>query len=76
MAAVDEIKKQALSLGVIDRASLVELLLGSLPPVSQEWSEADELAEAERRESEIKSRRVQTIHNGEFWRCIEVRCGK
>ena len=33
VTAVDEIKKQILALGLKDRASLAEFLLGSLPPV-------------------------------------------
>jgi putative addiction module component (TIGR02574 family) len=73
MTAVDEIKKQALALGVKERASLAESLLGSLPPVAEEWSEAEELAEAERREREIESGQVQALHEGEFWERVEAR---
>ena len=73
MTAVDEIKKQALALGVKERVSLVESLLGSLPPVAEEWSEAEELAEAERREREIETGQVQALHDGELWERIEAR---
>lgn len=76
MTAVEEIKRQALALDVKDRASLVETLLSSLPPVTEEMSEAEELAEAERREHEIESGRVQALHDGEFWRRVEARRGK
>jgi putative addiction module component (TIGR02574 family) len=72
MTAVDEIKKQALALGVKERVSLAESLLGSLPPVAEEWSEADELAEAERREREIETGQVQALHDGEFWQRVEA----
>ena len=70
---MDEIKKQALALGVKERVSLVESLLGSLPPVAEEWSEAEELAEAERREREIETGQVQALHDGELWERIEAR---
>lgn len=73
MTAVDEIKKQALALGVNERVQLAESLLSSLPPVDDEWSEAEELAEAERRESEIESGQVQALHEGELWQRIEAR---
>jgi putative addiction module component (TIGR02574 family) len=73
MTAVEEIKKQALALGVKERVQLVESLLTSLPPVPEEWSEAEELAEAERREREIESGQVQALHDGEFWERIEAR---
>jgi len=73
MNAVEEIKKQALALGVKDRVQLAESLLSSLPAVAEEWSEAEELAEAERRESEIESGQVQALHDGEFWERIEAR---
>ncbi len=73
MTAVEEIKKQALALGVKERVQLVESLLTSLPPVPEEWSEAEELAEAERREREIESGQAQALHDGEFWERIEAR---
>lgn len=76
MTAVAEIKKQALALGVKERASLAESLLGSLPPIAEEWTEAEELAEAERREREIESGQVQALHDGEFWERIEARSSK
>jgi putative addiction module component (TIGR02574 family) len=73
MTAVEEIKKQALALGVNDRVLLAETLLSSLPPVAEEWSEAEELAEAERRDAEIESGQVQALHDGEFWQRVEAR---
>ncbi len=73
MTAVEEIKKQVLALGLKDRASLAELLLSSLPPVPEEYSEANELVEAERREREIESGQVQALHDAGFWQRIESR---
>lgn len=60
-------------MAVEDRAALAELLLGSLPPVSEEWSEAEELAEAERRDGQIESGQAQILHEGDFWKRIEAR---
>ena len=73
MTAVEEIRKQALALASKDRASLAESLLDSLPPVSEEWSEAEELAEAERRDHELETGQVQALHDGEFWQRIDAR---
>lgn len=73
MTAVEEIQKQALALGLKERVQLVESLLISLPPMTDEWSEAEELAEAERRESEINAGQVQPLQDGEFWQRIEAR---
>ncbi len=71
--AVDEIKKQALALNVEERVLLAEALLSSLPPVTEEWSDAEELAEAERREREIETGQAQALHDGEFWKRVEAR---
>ena len=73
MTAVEEIKIRALALEANERALLAESLLSSLPPLSEEWSEAEELAEAERREREIESGQVQALHDGEFWQRVESR---
>ena len=71
--AVDEIKKQALALNVEERVLLAESLLSSLPPMTEEWSEAEELAEAERREREIETGQAQALHDSEFWKRVEAR---
>ena len=73
MTAVEEIRKQALALSLKDRVLLSESLLASLPPVTEEWSEADELAEAERRENQIASGQVQALRDGDFWQRVESR---
>ena len=67
MSAIEEIEKAVLALPLEQRALLAESLLGSLPPAGDEWSEAEELAEAERRERQIESGQVQPLHEAEFW---------
>ena len=73
MTAVEEIRNKALALGISERALLAESLLNSLPPLSEAWSETEELAEAERREHELESGQVQALHDGEFWKQVEAR---
>ena len=72
MSAIEEIEKTVLALPVEQRVLLAESLLGSLPPVSEEWPEAEELAEAERRERQIESGQVQPLNESEFWRRVEA----
>ena len=72
MPAIHEIEKTVLALPVEQRVLLVESLLGSLPPVEREWPEAEELAEAERRDREIESGQVQALNDAEFWRQVEA----
>ena len=72
MTAVEEIQKHALNLTPRERALLAESLLSSLPPISVDWTESEELAEAERRESEIENGQVQALHDGEFWQRVEA----
>ncbi len=72
MAAIEEIEKTVLALPVEQRVLLAESLLGSLPPLPVQWSEAEELAEAERRDREIESGQVQALNEAEFWRRVEA----
>ena len=72
MPAIHEIEKTVLALPVEQRVLLAESLLGSLPPVGDDMSEADELAEAERRDREIESGQVQALNDAEFWRRVEA----
>ena len=72
MSAIEEIEKAVLALPLEQRALLAESLLGSLPPAGEEWSEAEELAEAERRERQIESGRVQPLHEAEFWSRVDA----
>ncbi len=73
MSALQQIEKAVLALPVEQRALLAESLLGSLPPLGDEISEAEELAEAERRDREIESGQVQPLNDAEFWRRVEDR---
>ena len=52
--------------------SLAESLLSSLPPFGEDWSEAEELAEVDRREREIETGTVQAVPETEFWRRVEA----
>ena len=73
MSAIKEIEKTVLGLPVEQRVRLTESLLDSLPPLGEVWSEAEELAEVERREREIESGKVQPVSETEFWKRIEAR---
>ena len=73
MTAMEEIKQRALTLSLEERVELAESLLGSLPPLGEEWSEAEELAEAERRERELETGQAQALNDREFWQSVESR---
>ena len=73
MSAIEEIEKAVLALPVEERVLLAESLLESLPSQGEEWSEAQELAEVERRERDIQTGIVQPLDDAEFWRRIEAR---
>jgi putative addiction module component (TIGR02574 family) len=72
MTAIEELEKTVLALPVEQRVTLAESLLSSLPPAAEAWSEADELAEVERREREIESGQVQPISDAELWQRVEA----
>ena len=72
MSALEQIEKAVLALPIAQRVTLAESLLSSLPPMGEAWSEAEELAEVERREREIESGQVQPLADAEFWRRIEA----
>ena len=72
MSAIEEIEKRVLALPLAQRVFLAESLLGSLPPAAEEMTEAEEMAEVERREREIESRQVRPLSEAEFWRRIET----
>ena len=73
MSAIHEIQKAVLALPLEQRVLLAESLLGSLPPVSEEWTESEEMTEVDRREREIESGQVQPLHEGDFWSRVEAR---
>jgi putative addiction module component (TIGR02574 family) len=72
MSAIEAIEETVLALPVEQRVLLVESLLGSLPPVGETWSEAEELAEVERRDREIESGQIQPLPEAEFWTRVET----
>ena len=55
MSAIEEIEKKVLALPLEQRVFLAESLLESLPPLGEEVTEAEEMAEVERREKGIES---------------------
>ena len=71
MVAIEEIEQKLLALPLKQRVFLAESLLASVPPVDQESSEAEEMAEVERREREIETGQVQALTDAEFWRAVE-----
>ena len=72
MSAIEELQKTVLALPVEQRVVLAESLLNSLPPAGEAWSEAEELAELERREREIESAQIQPLPEAEFWKRVEA----
>jgi putative addiction module component (TIGR02574 family) len=73
MSAIEEIERTVLALPVEQRVALAESLLDSLAPVGEAWSEAEELAEVERRERAVASGEVQPLAEAEFWKQVEAR---
>ncbi len=61
-----------MALPLDQRVHLAESLLASLPPAGGEITEAEEMAEVERREMEIESGKAQPLSEAEFWRRIEA----
>lgn len=73
MSAIEELEKTVLALPLEQRIVLAESLLESLPRTVQVWSDAEELAEVERRELEIESGEVRPLPEAEFWQRVEAR---
>ena len=57
MSAIHEIQKAALALPLEQRVLLAESLLGSLPPVSEEWTESEEMTEVIGASARLKAAR-------------------
>jgi hypothetical protein len=72
MSGIAEIEKAVLALPAEQRAALIKALLDSLPPASEDWTEADELVEIERRELQIESEQVKPLSEREFWQRVEA----
>jgi len=72
MKGIAEIEKTVLALPVAQRALLAESLLSSPLPLPEDWWEAKELEEVERREREIETGQVQPLSEEEFLRRVEA----
>ena len=72
MSTIKEIEETVLALPLEQRVLLAESLLDSLPQAGSEMTEAEELAEVERRERQIKNGQVQPLSETEFWRRLEA----
>ena len=70
--AIEELERKLLALPLKHRVFLAESLLASVPPVEEAATEADEMAEVERREREIETGLVRALTEAEFWREIEA----
>jgi putative addiction module component (TIGR02574 family) len=73
MKGIAEIEKTVLALPIAQRALLAESLLNSLPPLPEDWSQAREMEEVERREREIETGQVQPLSEEELLRRVEAR---
>ncbi len=72
MVAIEEIEQKLLALPLKHRVFLAESLLASVPGAAQEMTEAEEMAEVERREREIETGQVRPLSDVEFWRQVEA----
>ena len=72
MVAIEEIEQKLLALPLKHRVFLAESLLASVPGAAQEMTEAEEMAEVERREREIETGQVRPLTDEEFWRQVEA----
>ncbi len=72
MVAIEEIEQKLLALPLKHRVFLAESLLASVPGAAQEMTEAEEMAEVERREREIETGQVRPLTDVEFWRQVEA----
>jgi len=72
MVAIEEIEKKLLALPLEHRVFLAESLLASVPFPGKDLTEAEEMAEVERREREIETGQLQPLTDEDFWREIEL----
>lgn len=72
MVAIEEIEQKLLALPLKHRVLLAESLLASVPGADREMTEAEEMAEVERREREIETGQVRPLTDVEFWREVEA----
>jgi hypothetical protein len=72
MVAIEEIEQKLLALPLKHRVFLAELLLASVPPLDAAMTEAEEMAEVERRERDIETGKVRALTDAEFWQVVEA----
>ena len=72
MVALEEIEQKLLALPLKHRVFLAEALLASVPGAEREMTEAEEMAEVERREREIEAGQARPLSDAEFWRQVEA----
>jgi hypothetical protein len=72
MVAMEEIEQKLPALPLKHRVFLAESLLASVPPEDQGMTEAEEMAEAERRERELETGQPRPLTDTEFWRAVEA----
>lgn len=72
MRAIEEIERKLLALPLKHRVFLAESLLASVPPVEEEMTQAEEMAEVERRERQIETGQLRALSDAEFWREVEA----
>jgi hypothetical protein len=72
MVAIEQIEQKLLALPLEHRVFLAESLLASVPSVDEEMTEADEMAEVERREREIQTGQIRALADAEFWAEVEA----
>ena len=72
MVAIKEIEQRLLALPLKHRVFLAESLLASVPGATQDMTEAEEMAEVERREREIETGQVRPLSDVEFWQQVEA----
>ena len=70
MSAIEEIEKRVLALPLDQRVFLAESLLESVPPVGEAMTEAEEMAEVDRRERQIETGQATPLSDIEFWRNV------
>jgi hypothetical protein len=72
MVAIEEIEQKLLALPLKHRVFLAESLLASVPLVAKELTEAEEMAEVDRRERQIETGQLRALTDAEFWREVEA----
>jgi hypothetical protein len=75
MVAIKEIERKLLALPLKHRVFLAESLLASVPTAAAEITEAEEMAEVDRREREIETGQTRALSDAEFWREVEADLG-